>query len=91
MALSLSKQELLHLYRRLLRSGASFPSKNAAGIVQSIRDDFRDNKALDPMSEKAQNKIYLARKGLDQLRQFDNRGSTNFAVTLEQNPFPKQS
>ena len=89
MASSLSRNELLHLYKRLLRSGATYPSKNAAKIVQSIREDFKDNRTLDPLSDKATKQRHLALQGLEQLRQFDNRSSSNFVVTLEQNPFPK--
>ena len=44
---------------------------------------------LDPASEKAEQQIHVAYKGLGQLHQFDNRTSSNFAVQLEQNPFPK--
>lgn len=33
--------------------------------------------------------IHVAYKGLSQLRQFDNRSSASFSVSLEQNPFPK--
>jgi hypothetical protein len=84
-----TKQELLHLYRRLLRSAETYPSKNRAGIYLSIREDFKENKSLDPDSEKVKKQTLVAFKGLDQLRQFDGRGSTNFAVTLEQNPMPK--
>ena len=86
---SLSRNELLHLYKRLLRSGATYPSKNAPKIVQSIREDFKDNRLLDPNSDMAKKQCHLALQGLQQLRQFDNRSSSNFTVTLEQNPFPK--
>ena len=32
---------LLHLYRRLLRSCATYPSKNRWGMYASIREEFR--------------------------------------------------
>ena len=83
------KRELLSLYRALLRACESYPSKNRLRIYESIRQDFRENVALDPASVKAQQQIQVAFKGLEQLRQFDGRSSASFQVTLEQNPFPK--
>mmetsp|Transcript_7451 Transcript_7451/g.11498 ORF Transcript_7451/g.11498 Transcript_7451/m.11498 type:complete len:113 (-) Transcript_7451:74-412(-) len=89
MASNASSKELVYLYRRLLRSCQTYPSKNRNRIYESIREDFRENASLDPSSEKARKQIHIAYKGLSQLGQFDGRGSANFAVTLEQNPFPK--
>ena len=86
---AVSKSDLLHLYRRLLRACQTYPSKNRGKIYQSVRDDFRDNRELDPESEKAKQQVHIAFKGLGQLHQFDNRSSPSFAVNLEQNPFPK--
>ena len=40
-------------------------------------------------AEKVKQQVHVAYKGLSQLHQFDNRGSANFSVSLEQNPFPK--
>ena len=83
-------KDLVHLYRRLLRSCQTYPSKNRHKIYESIREDFRENKVLDPTSDKARKQIQIAYKGLSQLRQYDgHRSTTNFAVNLEQNPFPK--
>ena len=84
-----TNKELLHLYRRLLRSCQTYPSKNRNKIYESIREDFRENATLDPASEKAKRQVHIAYKGLGQLHQFDGRGSPNFSVSLEQNPFPK--
>lgn len=59
-------------------------------IYDSIRDEFRLNKGMDPASEKTSQQVSVALKGLQQLHQFDSRfSSTNFSVQLEQNPFPK--
>lgn len=77
------------MYRRLLRACETYPSKNRARIYESIREDFRENMSLDSDSDKVKKQIHLAYQGLGQLHQFDGRGRTNFAVTLEQNPFPK--
>jgi hypothetical protein len=89
MASNASSKELVHLYRKLLRSCQIYPSKNRNRIFESIREDFRENASLDPSSQKAKKQVHIAYKGLSQLGQFDGRGSANFSVTLEQNPFPK--
>eukprot|EP00984_Skeletonema_dohrnii_P017258 scaffold7812_cov109-Skeletonema_dohrnii-CCMP3373.AAC.6 len=93
--------ELLHLYRRLLRSCATYPSKNRWGIYEAIREEFRDNRAMNPDDPKTQKQIQVAYKGLGQLRMYDtvqlvstdrskgNPESPNWEVTLEQNPMPK--
>jgi hypothetical protein len=77
------------LYRRLLRSCQRYPSKNRNKMYESIREDFRENASLDPSSEKTRKQVHIAYQGLSQLGQFDGRGSANFSVSLEQNPFPK--
>jgi hypothetical protein len=41
MALQQSKKELLNLYKKLLRSCATYPSKNRWGIYEAIREEFR--------------------------------------------------
>ena len=89
-------RELLHLYRRLLRSCATYPSKNRHGIYKAIQEEFRDNINLDPEDPKTQRQIEVAYKGLGQLRMYDsmvlskgNPDNPNWEVTLEQNPMPK--
>ena len=63
--------ELLHLYRRLLRSCATYPSKNRWGIYEAIREEFRDNRDMNPDDPKTQKQIQVAYKGLGQLRMYD--------------------
>mmetsp|Transcript_42919 Transcript_42919/g.77183 ORF Transcript_42919/g.77183 Transcript_42919/m.77183 type:complete len:97 (-) Transcript_42919:288-578(-) len=89
-------RELLHLYRRLLRSCATYPSKNRWGIYGAIQEEFRDNITLNPDDPKTQKKVEVAFKGLGQLQMYDtmnlskgNPESPNWEVTLEQNPMPK--
>mmetsp|Transcript_14028 Transcript_14028/g.29981 ORF Transcript_14028/g.29981 Transcript_14028/m.29981 type:complete len:96 (-) Transcript_14028:507-794(-) len=89
-------RELLHLYRRLLRSCATYPSKNRMGIYQAIREEFRDNRTLNPDDQKTHQQIQVAYKGLGQLQMYDtmslskgNPENPNWEVTLEQNPMPK--
>lgn len=89
MTTSVTRKDLLSLYRQLLRSCETYPSKNRARIYQSIREDFRANQNLEPGSEKTRKQIHVAFKGLEQLHQFDGRNSPSFSVQLEQNPFPK--
>jgi hypothetical protein len=97
MSVSLSSSKaLLQLYKKLLRSAATYPSKNRAGIYQAIREEWRENKTLEPQ-EKRDKQITVAYKGLEQLRQFDEHvmssgkgpSSPSWSVTLEQNPMPK--
>jgi Complex 1 protein (LYR family) len=90
-----SRKELLILYRRLLRSAATYPSMKRESIYQAIREDWRENATLT-QEESIRRQISVAYKGLSQLRQFDEMtmtggaaGSPNWNVTLEQNPMPK--
>lgn len=90
-----SRKGLLQLYKKLLRSAATFPSKNRDRIYQAIREEWRINKSLEP-GEKLNKELAVAYKGLSQLRQFDTDvmtggqpDSPNWTVTLEQNPMPK--
>lgn len=89
---------LLNLYRRLLRSCASYPSKNRWGIYTAIQEEFRENANADPADVETKKKIDIAYKGLKQLRMYDevslgsgNKQNPNWQVTLEQNPMPKPS
>jgi len=89
-------RELLHLYRRLLRAAATYPSKNRWGIHAAIREEFRENSNLDPEDPATHKQIHVAHKGLSQLQMYDamklssgDPESPNWSVTLEQNPMPK--
>ena len=90
-----SRKDLLILYKKLLRSAATFPSIKREKIYQAIREEWRDHVSLqDP--DKTRIQIGIAYKGLDQLRQFDvmnmtggNPDSPNWNVHMEENPFPK--
>lgn len=85
----MTKKDLVFLYRRLLRACETYPSKNRGKIYQSIREDFRENKEMNPDAPETLKQIHIAYKGLGQLHQFDGRQNPNFSVQLEQNPFPK--
>mmetsp|Transcript_20464 Transcript_20464/g.38749 ORF Transcript_20464/g.38749 Transcript_20464/m.38749 type:complete len:98 (-) Transcript_20464:209-502(-) len=91
-----SRGELLSLYRQLLRSAATYPSKNRQGIYRAIQEEWRDDITLSPDDPKTKQKIHVAYKGLEQLRMYDaiklskgNPENPNWEVTLEQNPMPK--
>jgi len=47
---------LVFLYRRLLRSAATYPSRNRWGIYQAIREEFKENRNLDPTTEDTKKK-----------------------------------
>ena len=90
-----TRRDLLILYKKILRSAATYPSKKREGIYQAIREEWRDHSSLQDVV-KIRTQIGVAYKGLEQLRQFDvvtmtggNRNSPNWNVHLEQNPFPK--
>jgi hypothetical protein len=90
-----NRSSLLHLYKNLLRACSTYPSRNRAGIYQAIREEWRDHRTLsDP--QKIHKQLSIAYKGLEQLKQYSepvltggNVNSSNWTVTLEQNPMPK--
>lgn len=100
---SSSRKELLVLYKQLLRSAETFPSKNRKSIYQAIREEWRDyvNCVDSPIIHR---QLSVAYKGLSQLRQYDERSmvlasserdnenieaAASWTITLEQNPMPK--
>lgn len=98
MSIQHKNKDLLHLYKKLLRSSSKYPSKNRWGIYEAIREEFRESVNLDPEAGDTKKKIQVAYKGLSQLNQYSehslNKGdqkSPNWSVHLEQNPMPKPS
>merc|ERR1739846_70311 len=71
MASQEGSKALLHLYKRLLRSSANYPSKNRWGVYEAIREEFRENANLDPNDDETKKKISVAYKGLQQLGMYD--------------------
>ena len=92
-----NKSAIIQLYKRLLRSAETYPSIKAKNIYESIREDFRANKDMDPQSEETKIQIVAAYKGLSQLKQFDigamtggkGEESSDWEIHLDQNPMPK--
>lgn len=65
-----SKPAILHLYKRLLRSAKNYPSVNREGIYNSIVEEFKMHKNLDPNDPDTVDKVNEAYQGLSQLNQF---------------------
>mmetsp|Transcript_46513 Transcript_46513/g.68757 ORF Transcript_46513/g.68757 Transcript_46513/m.68757 type:complete len:84 (+) Transcript_46513:90-341(+) len=83
MAGAVGRRELLSLYKRLLRSASTYPSKNREGIYTSIRDEFRENACMSSGSPEAQKKIDYAHEGLIQLRRFDGSDAAKYEYTMK--------
>jgi hypothetical protein len=89
---NMSRLDLLHLYRRLLRACQTYPSKNRAKLYEAIRLVWRDHKETTNENDLLEC-FYQAHKGLEQLQLYDElkmtkgrKGHPVWEVTLEQNP-----
>mmetsp|Transcript_2761 Transcript_2761/g.7728 ORF Transcript_2761/g.7728 Transcript_2761/m.7728 type:complete len:110 (+) Transcript_2761:100-429(+) len=92
---SVTRKEILSLYKQILRAAQTFPSKRRTHIYEAIREEFRENADEDD-KYKLQEQLGVAFKGLEQLRQYDvqnltggNPNSASWEVTMDQNPMPK--
>jgi hypothetical protein len=92
-----SSSSLLKLYRQLLRALETYPSINRQSIREAVRDEWRSHRHSSDQ-QLVERQIAVAYKGLEQLGRFDERNmsqggsssnSTNWSVTLEQNPMPR--
>ena len=85
-----SKSSILSTYKNILKLCKIFPSKNRDRLYKEIQNEFRQNKSLTDKS-KIDVEIGRARKGVDQLSAYcglkNQKGG--WAVTLEENPMPK--
>mmetsp|Transcript_35743 Transcript_35743/g.77791 ORF Transcript_35743/g.77791 Transcript_35743/m.77791 type:complete len:89 (+) Transcript_35743:105-371(+) len=80
----MSRQEVLRLYRQLLRYGRVYPSKNRDGLVQEIRTEFREAKHLSSREE-IQKRLETAREGVAQMQVYcklDSKGN-DWQVSLK--------
>lgn len=80
----------LILYKHILRAAQSFPSVKREGIIDEIRVTFRLNMHLtDP--QEIHKCLSVATKGLSQLSMYSNlpRKSSNWSVSMEQEPMPR--
>jgi hypothetical protein len=64
-----SKLEVLNLYKQLLRKAQYFPSMNKAGIVQSIKDDFRSYRE-ESNSKRLTEQFEMAKGGMKRLDEY---------------------
>ena len=74
----------LTLYRHILKAARTFPSRNRAGIIEDIKLEFRENRAVtDAAALRA--KIALANDGLDRMRAYTglDSGSSAWDVSLK--------
>ena len=78
--------------RHLLRHSLTFPSKNRLKLHNSIKVEFRENRHLDPNSEKVKIQRQVAFDGIKQLCGYDfvKSSSSNWVLTTEQTPMPKR-
>lgn len=82
-----TRGSLLRLYRDLLWHARRFPSKKRAGIVEDVRAEWREKRALADPARTA-HAIEVAVRGLATLRKYtglDARAG-EWAVQLEQDP-----
>ncbi|CAG9466546.1 unnamed protein product [Pedinophyceae sp. YPF-701] len=66
--------DVLSLYRSIMRSARNFPSSNRAGLIESIRQDFRDGAKVTDREEVAKRR-QSAVTGLRQLQAFSEAAS----------------
>ena len=74
----------LTLYRHILKAARTLPSRNRAGIIEDIKLEFRENRAVtDAAALRA--KIALANDGLDRMRAYTglDSGSSAWDVSLK--------
>lgn len=62
-------KDVLHVYRRILKAAAAFPSIKRKDIIQEIKATFREHRALkDP--EVIDEKMRVARRSLEELESY---------------------
>ena len=78
------------LYRQILRHAAVFPTKNRDGMVQEIKNEFKEGTRLRDERDIAQ-AVAKAEKGLEQLKQFTSidSESDDWSFSTEQTPMPQ--
>lgn len=81
---------LLSLYKQILGSAKTFPSKNRIRIISEIREEFRRN-SVETDQQKIDTAVGIARKGLMQLQMYSGlpKNTNNWSVTLDENPMPQ--
>ena len=86
--MSVTRPQVLKLYKDLLRGCITYPSKNAPKIYQEIRSEFRIHKNLE--GEPLNRALGEANQGLKHLAQYKfSNSSANWSVTSTQTPMPQ--
>lgn len=67
--MSVSNFSVPILYRHILKAARRFPSIKRNAIIEEIRTEFRDNKALKDRAE-IEEKLKIAVRGLEELEQY---------------------
>jgi hypothetical protein len=88
----MSRQVTLRLYKEILYCARRFPSIKRDKIVEEIRAGFRANRNVSDPDELRKLRA-VAVDGLEKLSMYTSlqRGSIDWAVSLEKNPLPKSS
>ncbi|WIA22709.1 hypothetical protein OEZ86_009672 [Tetradesmus obliquus] len=84
MAAAGQQQSMLQLYRHILKAAKHFPSVKKHSIIKTIKDEFRENRALtDP--EKVKHCRAVAERGLSDLQAYMGmqQQSGNMSITLK--------
>lgn len=80
-----SPTQVLLLYRRILKAARLFPSVKRDAIIQDIRQQFREHRAMsDPA--RVRHELGVALRSLEQLEQYaglSTAGSEELAVSLK--------
>lgn len=83
-----SRQEVVRLYRTILRLGSRFPSIKKDKMVEEIKAQFHRDKTLtDPQAIAKQ--LSIAERSVGQLRMYTDLQGANWQVQLETEPMPR--
>lgn len=87
----MQSQEILQLYRQILRLAKHYPSRKRDAIIEEIKLTFHDNKTLTSV-QSVNEAIQHAKMGLSELRQWvpDNlqERDGSWSVSLRGNTIP---
>jgi hypothetical protein len=85
----MKSNDILRLYRDILRHAHKYPSIKRIKILQEIKMGFREQKD-EVDSSKNNVSICKAIKGLEQLQMYTNLSKNNneWTIYLEENPIP---
>ena len=84
----MGRQQVLSLYKNIIRNLESYPSKNRLKIIAEVKLEFRQNLQPTVNTPKLLNE---AQASLSSILQYStlNSNSSHWSVDLEKNPLPK--